>query len=447
MPDNKEILTKAEEIEILSEEVEEIFGQIPKRIVRWGITIVFILVVMIIIGSFVFKYPDVIHSSIIIVSKNPPAAVVAYSSGKIDYLLVQNKDHVRINQILAILENTADHNHVTEVKNKLDSLTEIFINNKLPPTKLPTNYNLGPIQTAYSSFYKNYKEYVSFITINQIEKKINAISQQIKDYSKYTDKISKQIENKEITLQLSYNQYQRDSSLFSNQIISIADFEKSQQSYIQEKNNLQNLQASFVNTQMLINQLNYQIIDLQSQRTDQNQSLINSLKESYDNLKATIANWEKQYLLISSVDGIVTFNKFWSTNQFVMSGEVVFTIVPEKPQQIVGRTKLPVSGSGKVRVGQKVLIKLDNFPYMEFGLIEGQVENIALVPEYTNEGTFYNVDIVLPNGLLTTYNKDLPFNQEMQGEAEIITKNMSVFSRFIQPIRAAVSKQQSSSFE
>ena len=48
------------DIELRSEEVQEVMGQVPAWIVRWGITLLFLVVVALLVGSCFFKYPDVI---------------------------------------------------------------------------------------------------------------------------------------------------------------------------------------------------------------------------------------------------------------------------------------------------------------------------------------------------------------------------------------------------
>ena len=434
-------LTESEKIELLSEDVQEIMGHVPPWVVRWGITVFLIILLGVIAGSFVFKYPDVITSSVVIISENPPASIVARTNGKIDYLFVENEKQVKPGEILAILENTANHDHVAELKNKLNQLSSLFsIENKLILTDLPDQYVLGPIQASYSNFQKQYQEYRNYLAINLIDKKIGSIKQQLTDYSRYSDRLQAQARNQEKTAQLTHQQFKRDSSLYTGGVIAVADFEKSEQNYLQVKNSYQSMMASLANTQMEINQMGYQVIDLQSQKMDQSRRLLNTLKEAYDNLKASIAEWEKAYILSSPIEGKVTFIKFWSKNQYVVTGDVVFTVVPEKPQRILGRVKLPSTGSGKVKVGQRVHIQLENFPYTEFGMLEGKIESISLIPESNQQGVFYTAEISLPKGLTTNYQKALPFNQEMQGTAEIITKNMTLFERLINPLKSALKK-------
>ena len=81
--------------------------------------------------------------------------------------------------------------------------------------------------------------------------------------------------------------------------------------------------------------------------------------------------------------------------------------------------------TGKLSIGQNVNIKLDNYPYTENGMLQGNVINISVVP---NKDT-YAVDIDLKNGLKTSYNKTLIYKEQMKGSADIITENISVMDR------------------
>ena len=49
-----------ENTELRSEAVQNIIGYIPHWIIRWGITVIFLIVLVLLVGSWFFKYPDVI---------------------------------------------------------------------------------------------------------------------------------------------------------------------------------------------------------------------------------------------------------------------------------------------------------------------------------------------------------------------------------------------------
>ena len=78
------------------------------------------------------------------------------------------------------------------------------------------------------------------------------------------------------------------------------------------------------------------------------------------------------------MNGICVFTKYWSGNQNVTLGEKAMTIIPSKDEDIIGKLLLPIRGAGKVKIGQRVNIQLHNYPYMEFGMLEGTIHSIIL---------------------------------------------------------------------
>ena len=59
-------MDKEEKIELRSEEVQEILGTPPRWIVRWGITIILLVVIILFAGSYLFKYPDIIFANVVL---------------------------------------------------------------------------------------------------------------------------------------------------------------------------------------------------------------------------------------------------------------------------------------------------------------------------------------------------------------------------------------------
>lgn len=72
------------------------------------------------------------------------------------------------------------------------------------------------------------------------------------------------------------------------------------------------------------------------------------------------------------------------------------------------------------------------------GKITGKVQNISLTPD--ENGNYY-VDIILPKGLKTSYNKKLPFDKELKGNAEIVTQDLRLIERFFYQIRKLLGYQ------
>jgi HlyD family secretion protein len=158
---------------------------------------------------------------------------------------------------------------------------------------------------------------------------------------------------------------------------------------------------------------------------------LSALKTAYSELLSAIENWEQVYLLRSPVDGTVTFSAFWKSNQFVNAGDKVLAIVSQTPGEIIGRIQSPSSGSGKIKPGQRVNIKVQGYPYMEYGTLQGRVRTVSLI---SNENTYF-IEVELPQGLKTGTGKTLDFTGELTGQAEVITDDRSLFARIFSPLK------------
>ena len=69
-------------------------------------------------------------------------------------------------------------------------------------------------------------------------------------------------------------------------------------------------------------------------------------------------------------------------------------------------------------------------------MVRGVVKSKSLVPT----GDAYIIEIELPDGLSTLYGKKLEFTQNMIGTAEIISEDLRLIQKIINPFRYLVSK-------
>jgi HlyD family secretion protein len=236
-------------------------------------------------------------------------------------------------------------------------------------------------------------------------------------------------------LQLVQKQFRRDSVLLAGGVISPEELEKTKNSYLQSLLSSENMQSTMNNMQIQIAQLKETLLDTGQTDTEKLNGLQSQLQSLISQLKTEIQTWELSYILKAPIDGKITFTNYWVTNQNIQAGESVFTIIPGGDIQVIGKASLPVARSGKVEIGQKVNIRLSNFPENEFGILRGVVQNISLIPTQSSEAVYYTVEIRLPDKLITTYRKELPYLPNMQGQADIITDDISLLERFILPIK------------
>src|SRR5690606_41259447 len=94
-------------IELRSEEVQEILTKVPNRMIRWGSLLFLILIFIILFLSWLIKYPEVISSDAMITTTIPPQIEYARITGNIDSIHVVDNHEVNKNHHLAVMENYA----------------------------------------------------------------------------------------------------------------------------------------------------------------------------------------------------------------------------------------------------------------------------------------------------------------------------------------------------
>lgn len=423
------------DIELRSEEVQEVMGKIPPWILRRGITILFIIVMVLLVGSWFFKYPDVIAADMTLTGRYPVAQIVARSSGKISELYITDEQKIDINTTLAVIENSASTTDVLFLKQLMQQYIKypdsiLFGINKDEANELA----LGEIQSVYSSFLTSLHEYENHYSLNYYVKKIAATKEQINKYRTYHRNQQRQQQVVEEQFMLAAQQYNRDSTLHSRGVISPSEHETAKATFLQSRYSLESGYASLENLLIQIGEMETNLLDMELQQAEKENVILQNYQTSAEQLINAINGWELNYCLISPISGKITFTKYWNENQFIQAGENVFTIVPDENDELIGKALLPIERSGKVKTGQRVIIRFVNFSDQEFGTVGGIVNAISLVPMENN----YQVEIALPNGLNTNYKKTLPVTHEMKATAEIVTEDISLLERLFMPIRRII---------
>jgi len=433
MPESK----SSHKIELQRNDIEDMLGRVPSWITRNGMILFLFLMALLIFGSWVFKYPDIKRAGIMITSVNPAADIEARTSGKIMELFVNDNEMVAAGDVLAVIENPASYADILKLKSGIMFIDTIAIEDveiDLPELR---NTQLGTVQTDYSIFLKAYRDYTEFRRLDYHQRRITLLRTELGRQREYSRSLSERARIAEEEYNLAQRQANRDADLYIESVVSQADMEKSHSAMLGKRNNWQEIVSLIAENNISVGRIEEQIVDLELKQQEEKSRYLNILEESLNNLNASLASWEQTYLLVAPVSGAVTFTRFWSENQNVEEGEKVLTIVPAESGSMVGKISLPTEGAGKVKPRDQVNIQFDNYPHLQYGMVKGVVRNISKVPD----DDFYMVEVDLPDGLHTYYGNDIPFSQNMQGQAEILTDDMRILERVLNPIKSAISRQ------
>jgi HlyD family secretion protein len=418
---------------LYSDPVREIMGKPPRRILRWGTTIMFMVFVLFIFFAWLIRYPDTIPAPVEITTTNPPVTLVTKITGHINSLFVKEREKVNAGQLVALMETTASMKEIELLKQTIDTIkTPETLSSKL----LPAFSELGELQGFYGTFLKNLSDLNNYMINDFYGSKISSLTDEINGIQEFINRLSIKEKLYSENQRLEAKKHSRDSSLYVNKVIAESELENSHQSLLRVSMELQQARLDHSSKTIELSEKRQQLQDYRITRIDEKEKLVTVLRESFLNLKAQINLWENTYLLISPIEGIVSFTKFWSANQSVVKDEPVVSIVPIDAGKFLGRINLKMERSGKVKAGMVVNIKLSGYPYMEYGMVRGIVKSKSLVPAEDA----YVIEIELPDGLTTLYGKTLDFTQNMQGTAEIITENIRLIQKIVNPFRYMVSR-------
>lgn len=429
------------DIELRQEEIQEILGIVPPWVIRWGSLTLAVVFAGLIIGTIWFKYPDRITSQLTLTSQNPPIVMNARQNGRIELLTVSDTSPVRKGHLLAVLESSARIDDILEVDSLMTHCQDLLANpDSIGSYLFPLrDYQFGEWQAALAAFSKARKDLLDFNNQGSNQARIQSLKKQQKDYKLLYDRQYRQRQIKSEEMELQEKQYQRLKALRDSNAISIKEFETGSSVYLKANYDLEASRSTLSQTQIQIDQLDHEIIEIEKDYLEIRDQKSNLLTQSYDQLAGTLSDWKLNYAFIAPIDGTVTFTRVWSQNQYVRQGERVLTIISGEPGPVLGKVLLPLRGAGKVRAGQKAIVRIDKYPFMEYGSLMGRVEGISLV----SDQEFYSVEISFPEGLKTNYDRELVFNQGMTGQAEIVTDELSLLVRIVNPLRSILKRNSS----
>ncbi|MFD2286785.1 HlyD family efflux transporter periplasmic adaptor subunit [Pedobacter petrophilus] len=405
-----------------SDEVREIITAIPSWIIRWGIMLIFLILVGIVMGSAFIEYPDVVKTNLKVNSTNSPKAVLSERAGKLIRILVVDGQIVTPGQPLAYLESVADHRNVLELKKWLKKLQSFEPTKDFTIKPLPANLVLGELQASFQSFYQQYLQYLSTRSDGYYVNKLVFLGKDLRDIDRLREQIFKQkkIQQQEYSNQeAEYNAYQK---LYKNNVISRSEFIQQQNKYLSSQYPLQQTETALLNNITSYNAKDKELLDLKHTIKEEQGKFTQSLNKCLTD----IDSWLLQNVLSATVGGKLTFAGILQPNQYLTQNQEVFIINPGNAD-FFGEVQIPQYNMGKVRLRERVLIKLHSYPFEQYGMISGKLTYISdvayrdsvfiakvsfeKVPRFDK-----NYGIVLKNGMLA--------------DAEIITEESSLLRRF-----------------
>ena len=425
-----------------SEEVQHIIERMPTKFGLWVSLLVCGLVLLLLILGWVISYPDIVTGEITINAQQAPVKLVSTYPGKIK-LLTQTQKDVKAGDYIAYIQNPAKITDVALLKKQLNTFDPVgYFEN--PSYQYPSDLVLGELTAKYFNFLGVTQEVYLYKRDNLYLKQIAGLQALLRQQNQSLSAIKEQLQYNQKSVQLNSKFYHRDSILYQKNFEPEAEYDKARINYLNVLQNYSSAKEQLILMKEKIDDTKNQLAQLEIKVRESETQLKLSLNSAYNDLFDNVRTWEQKYVFIAPFSGKVQFLRFWNQDQFVQPGDEMFTIIP-KQNKMIGQCILPANGAGKVRLGQEVIIKLENYPYHEFGYVKGivgeisQTTNSSKTKDLGNIAT-YLIAVNLPDQLKTNFGTQLDFKFELKGTAEIVTNNRRLGSRFFDNLRKTTEK-------
>lgn len=428
----KDLLKMEEdEIELRSEEVQEIVGKAPNWTIRWGLTIIFGIVAMAVALTFFIKYPDQIPGQGILTAENPPLKVYAPSGGQL--INITNKEYVKKGDVIAEIRNPLskegfDFIDSTSkiIRQKIEADSMLFIDVE----KLNQDKNLGVNSTDFNILIESISDLQRLEKDPFYNKQVSFYKKQITNYKSIGGINQKEYNSFKKVIELDEIKFQKNKQLFEKGALAEIEFIEAEKGYIRQKSDLEQIRKSMVQSQITTLNLEKELAEIEFQRNEKKIKLYQKIEEELDKIRENLILWKQNYVITAQIDGKIHFAQKRSENEFVKSNEELVIITPETKNYIV-KAQLSAVGLGKIEEGQKVRVAVVNYPTHEFGELIGEVKSISPV---SKEG-LYEVWVSIPENLTTNYQKEIAYAPDMHASVTVVTKNLRLIDRIFGQIR------------
>jgi biotin carboxyl carrier protein len=425
-------MEQQDSIDLRSKEFQEVLGEPPHWLLRWGITCVLVGFILLFIVGFFLKYPETISAPIQLETSNPPIEIAAPTLGSLTDIAAENSQ-VSETDIIAHINNFGDFTSILA----LDSILDAYQASKrnVPNFIEIENWDLGPIKSDYLRFVQAFNGNGASNN-NLAAQAYTSFDGKIADVNLEIEELNKQIEQKkERLLQIPITRKKLQDAY--KESVSLEDNLKLRSLLADElniKDDIASLNNVIASKNREIERLTYQKSDLQQGIRGNRITRQQNINIYLNALKSKINEWRSKHLIEAPISGTLVYqDKIKAKEYLVDKGQRIFAIVPHGAQDTIeGKLYLSSEDFTKVEIGQPVKIQFNAFRPSEYGLLYGKVMDKATLPQNGQ----YQVLVSLDNRMESSKGKTIKFEHKMQGNAQIITKDRRftglIFDQFLQ---------------
>lgn len=416
--------------ELHNEEVHEIISRPPHWLLHRGITLTFGLMVLVVTATWWIRYPDIVAASFSLTSYDAPRKVFARTTGRIDKLQVNDGEMIRAGQVLLYSESAASHDQMLKLDEELKRLYQAIADgnwNQVHNFPLHGYTGLGELQSSFQTFHQQFDQLKTVLADGYLLQKRRLLLEDVTDLKAMEATLVEQRNLQQQDFELANEEFKIHEKLFKDRIIPILEYNREKAKLLSRELPMKSLTSSLIQNRTSQTAKQKELLEVDNTVAQHKSGALQALQT----LRSGIETWKQNYVVYAPVSGRLSFAEPWQEQQSVATGQEIMTVEPDG-HRFRGLIRIAQANLGKISEGQRILVKLDGYPYQEYGMLEGMLTQLSSTP---SKDSVYWGYVDLPKGLTTRFGKVLVYKNGMKGTAEIITKDRRLAERLFSSLR------------
>jgi len=413
--------------QLRSEEYREVVGAPPQFLVRSGAIIAGIAVLTLLFVACIVPYPSSVGGRVHVVSAELPVTLVSRGTGKIGLLSVREGQQVGRDEILAVIDDGSDFIHMMELDRWLLGVpADLSEGRALPAFPEMSPAGLGPATAPMLLVRQSLAELTSFRASTATADQVDQLRRVVDSYSRLGEQFRDKEGAADASLQAEQRMQAGRETLVARGMAANAYLDKFESGKQSQRERVADAHIATARNLATIATTEREISGLLAARHDRDIELTGRLAAALRDLRGVMMEWERINVIRATQAGRARLFGVWSESQNLKAGDT-FAIIEPINSAPTAFAFVPAAGFGKVKLGQRVTIRLDAYPYHEFGLVEARVAAASAVAV---DGQ-YRVLLDLPHGLLLSSAKAVQFTQNMEGDARIEVDRLRLIQQLL----------------
>ncbi|MGA0558250.1 HlyD family efflux transporter periplasmic adaptor subunit [Larkinella sp. VNQ87] len=425
MMDQSTITEVDPDLDDRSEEVRDFIRVMPHWMIRWGTLVIFLVLSFLLAGTYLIHYPDLVQAPLVLTTTNAPKSILAKNDGRLMNLFITDKQNVRQDQVLAFLESTTQPEEALSLANELDKLflyTQQKRWEQVLAFRAVKYQHLGDLQGSFQRFVQSFMQLEAVLGNGSSLKRRKLLLADWQDLRHLYNNLLDQQQIQQQDYELARKELGVQKKLLDDKVIPPLEYRREESRVLAKLLPLKQLQTALTQNHTAQSAKQRELLELDRTIAEQGALFVQELNA----LRSAIESWKQRFVVVSPMAGILYFNSDLQEKQAITANQELFVIATSDAVKYTGLLNLPQNNLGKVKIGHWVLIKFAGYPFQEFGIVRGQIKQIADVPD--RNGVFL-AKVALPDGLQTQYHKTIRYRTGMVATAEVITEDTRLIEK------------------